>query len=117
MDDIQKLVTKKCATYAGKKQCFLDTDDEGGTTCVYFMEDKKKRCPYFEKSVLPEDAELEKRYHESPGSSTKQKATCIRCKKEFMKNSNAQKRCENCQDTKSKSIRKAQNERNYERQK
>lgn len=63
MKSIQRLVRHECCNH-NSNGCIMRQDcaDKG---CLLFSDDPKTRCPFFERSVLPMNANLEAEYNAS----------------------------------------------------
>lgn len=99
--DIKILIKKECANYfldSGggqpkiKNYCCLDD-----TSCLYYSEEEKPSCIYFENSVLPLEPELQFNYRkEFQLEHRSLQKTCKQCGKLFIPKSKKQKYCEEC---------------------
>lgn len=91
----KQLITAECANYFREMNgitnyCCL------GNGCVFFGEEEKPRCKYFETSVLPLDTDLEFRYRKERMLSTFNLIkSCKRCLEPFAGN-NKEKYCKGC---------------------
>ena len=120
MNNLQRLVTNRCANHDKNGKCLLEvSEDDNGEPCrdcPLFSEDDK-RCLYFETAVLPEEPKLERRYWEERGVVYENLSKCEQCGDLYKRRSNAQKYCDDCSEFNRKLRRSRQNRKYYRRRK
>ena len=97
------LIKNECANYFPTLNnikhycCFRDKP------CVYFAEELKPVCKYFETAVLPLNPELEVKYKRERGISViSLQAVCKKCSSAFVRKSKKKKFCDDCTETRKK---------------
>jgi hypothetical protein len=114
MNDLQRLIKNKCATYEDKGNCHLETGANGDRTCVYFRE-QGGRCSYAEQSVIPNDAKVESLYLAELGVKVSGDF-CDACLQPIERKSNRQRFCKKCGELAEKENRR-QRDREYKERK
>lgn len=83
---MKRLARRQCASF--------DTSTED--RCLFGYKCEPARCPYFRKSVLPADPEIERAYRLERGQADEKDANCRKCTTPFERESNRQIYCEKC---------------------
>ncbi|MGP4061818.1 cysteine-rich VLP protein [Halobacillus sp. H74] len=97
--NVKQLVKRRCASYSNGRCLLYDTSCDYESRFGHAVS-----CDYFEKSVLPNDEVLEARYKKAHGinyqddlEEAKNIRKCTDCSEAFMRKSNRQTRCTECQ--------------------